>query len=261
MKRYLAWPIFLLLISAQTYAEGDSTPCQSLIDIIGRPSNADSACTVPYTKALLELGFAKQSLLVEGNQTNSPQAVFRIGLPKNSEFSFILPNYADQSVEPYSGLNATTLVLKHIINANPTWMATVEGLVTLPSGSEDYGNDGLGEAINGILSYNLSSTLSITAMIGISSTTTSTTENGRRFQSINPDLVLSWSKNKTQIFGEVFAQSKTSPDQNWGMNVDTGIIYLIKDNITVDFEVGRKISGELGGYNNYIGAGIAILLG
>jgi hypothetical protein len=95
-------------------------------------------------------------------------------------------------------------------------------------------------------------------MLGVSSVSLSIDAGGGRISSINPDLVLSWTKGKISIYGEVYGQSKTGPQEGSGFNSDAGIIYLLKKNIEIDIEMGRCISGQLFGFSRYIGTGISI---
>lgn len=81
---------------------------------------------------------------------------------------------------------------------------------------------------------------------------------GQSFTSVNPDLLLSWTKNKISLFIEVYGQSKTAPDEGSGYNADAGILYLIKKNIVIDLEIDQRISGLLDGVERYYGGGITI---
>lgn len=263
MIHSLRKPVWALLfiVSTITFAfDIESSPCggpNALLSLVNRPTLADSSCVVPFKSVVVESGYTNLSLIDNGNQEIFPQSVFRLGLPSSSEFFVLLPNFIDQSVPPYSGLSATTMGMKRVVVANPKWVATVESVFTIPSGSVAYGSRGLGEAFNGIVNYQITSSISVNAILGISSQTQSILQGGKRFLTINPDLVLSWSKDKLLLYGEVYAQSKTAPDQGSGVMSDAGVLYLLKNNIAVDFEVGQRISGSIGGFNHYFGTGIS----
>jgi hypothetical protein len=60
------------------------------------------------------------------------------------------------------------------------------------------------------------------------------------------------------IYGEAYGQTRTGPNQGSGFNCDGGVIYLLNKNMTLDAEVGQRISGALQGFQHYIGVGGAI---
>lgn len=259
--QFIAIIIFLLTSIANAYADpGDNPACHSLIAIVDRPTIGDSPCVVPYGKIVLEQGYQYQKLPQTGYGQNFPQAALRLGLPKHSELVVVLPNEIKQTITPHSGLTASTVGIKHEMGFSENWTATLESLLTLPSGSDNFGSHGLGAAFNGIFSYNLTSQLNLTFMLGVTSDTQSDNDGGQRFNSINPDLVMSWSPIETiSLYGEIYGQSKMGPGQGSGFNMDTGIIYLLTKNITIDLEWGHHVSGVYSNFEQYIGAGFAII--
>lgn len=239
-------------------------PCagdNALLNIIDRPSTADSACVVPFKKMVLELGYQYKTLISpSGQQQNFPETEFRLGLPANNELSILLPNYLQQSLSPHAGFSAATLGIKHEIGYNQHWLGTVEALLTPPSGSRAFGSHGLGATVNGIVSYTVNPQLNFTLMFGVSSETQSSHDGGQRFTSVNPDLIVTYSLTQhMDIYGEVYGQSKTAPNQGSGFNVDGGLLYLVLPHFLVDIEAGQRISGHLTGFNHYVGAGMGIL--
>ena len=162
---------------------------------------------------------------------------------------------------PHSGLTATTIGIKHEIGYTQNWLGTVEALFTLPNGSAAFGSKQMGTAINGIVSYNINSAFNLTFMFGGTSETESSFNGGQRFTSLNPDLVITYAAtDKLQLYGETYGQSKTGPGQGSGFNADGGLLYLLIPNLEVDLEVGQRISGNLDGFEHYIGTGVGILL-
>jgi hypothetical protein len=161
---------------------------------------------------------------------------------------------------PHSGFSATTLGLKHEIGYNEHWLGAVEALITLPDGSAAFGNRGTGAAFNGIISYTFNPQFNLTLMLGGTTETQASHDGGRRFGSVNPDLVLTYSANdKIDLYAEVYGQSKTGPGEGSGFNSDAGVIYLVLPKLAVDAEVGQRISGNLTGFNQYVGAGISFM--
>lgn len=245
-------------------ADTIDNPCagpSALLNIIDRPTVGDSPCVVPFKNAVLELGYQYQQLTHSaGHEQNFPEAEFRLGLPANNEFVVVLPNYIHQSMAPHSGFSATTLGIKHEIGYTQHWIATVESLFTLPSGSTAFGSNGLGAVFNGIVGYTFNPKFNLTFMLGASTKTQSSHDGGQRFTSINPDLLFTYSPTeKVDLYGEIYGQSKTGPGEGSGFNFDSGVIYLPLPNFAIDAELGQRISGNLSGFNHYIGAGMAVI--
>lgn len=267
MLTHKFYRICIAFISAalafQASADNLVNPCSgssALLNIIDRPTVGDSVCVVPNKQAVLEVGYQYQQLTHSGYAQNFPEAVFRLGLPSDNEFVILLPNYNYQTTTPRAGFGATTLGLKHMLGYTATLTTSVEGLLTLPSGSDGFGSHSLGAAANGVISYTLNPQFSLTFMLGISSQTQSSASGGGRYTSINPDLVLSYlPKEKLLFYVETYAQTYTSPTSGTGANMDTGFVYLLQPHITLDIEIGQRITGSLAGFEHYVGTGAAIL--
>lgn len=243
-------------------ADSDSNPCggpNDLMLFLDRPTAGDSPCVVPNKSTALEMGYSYENLVGGGVQQNFPQPFLRIGLVHNFEFNVFIPNYNYQTVEPRRGNGPSTLGLKYEIFANPNWVTAVDGYFILPSGSAAFGTRNRGFIINGIVSRTITEEISINGMLGLSNQSESIEGGGRNFYTVNPDLVLSWTKDKLSLFWEVVGQSKTDIGQSSGFNMDEGFLYSIKKNVVVDFSVGQRVSGTLNGFSNYVGAGISFL--
>lgn len=259
------WVLFAIMVGVNVPVLADTIddPCggsSAFLNLVNRPSVGDSACVVPFKQAILEAGYQYQKLNPTGYQQNYPEAQFRLGIPANTELNMTLPTYVTQSVAPQSGYTPTIVGIKHELGYTKNWVVTVESLFALPTGSANFGSDGLGVAINGIANYTLNSLIDFTFMLGASTQTQPSNSGGQRFTSINPDMVLSYAlTSKANLYGEVYGQSKTGPNQGSGFNFDGGILYLLRPFVTVDLEFGQRISGNLGGFNHYVGTGIAIL--
>ena len=139
------------------------------------------------------------------------------------------------------------------------WQWTAEALATPPSGDSVSGSHGLGGALNAIVSYS-NGRLGASLMVGTTSQTESTEVGGQRFQSFNPDLVLTWvSSSRLQIFAEIYAQSHAGYQQGWGTDVDGGLQYLATSDLVLDLEEGARTQGDLGGFSNYTGVGFGLM--
>ena len=269
MKTKQLWKMFLVTLctygmTTDSFAETLADPCagpSELLNIIDRPTAGDSACVVPYKKAVLEMGYQYQQLTHSaGHAQNYPEAELRIGLPYNNEFVMLLPNYIHVMSPSVSGASATTVGIKHELGYTQHWLGAVESLITLPNGSAVFGSKGTGVAVNGIVSYTFNPQFNLTFMFGVTSQTTSSALGGQRFASLNPDLVFTYSPTQQlDIYGEIYGQTKTGPGLGSGLNFDGGLIYLLMPNIAIDAEIGRRISGTLAGFNQYIGTGISLM--
>ncbi|HSW70886.1 MAG TPA: hypothetical protein VLH77_02780, partial [Gammaproteobacteria bacterium] len=238
-------------------------PCggpSAILALVDRPSAADSACVVPFEKGIIEAGFQYQNLKGSKRGYNLPETVLRLGLPAKTELVILFPNYFRQTVQPHAGWGPTTIGLKHELGYNEKWLASIEGLVIWPSGGAAFGSDGTGGIINGIIDYSLSPSLDLTFMLGVSTQALPYGASGQRFNSVNPDLVLAWLVTpKFQTYAEIYGQSKTGPSEGAGFNADAGIQYAWTPNLVTDLELGQRISGKLGSFNNYVGTGLAWL--
>jgi len=253
--------LLLVLFYFSLSAHSNQTICggsSDLLSFVDRPTVGDSACVAPEKTVILESGYQYQQLSGEGTQQNFTSSELRLGLADRYELNILLPNYIVQTKPTVAGFSPITLRVKHEIKSNEKWVFSIEGFATLPSGTATYGSRRVGETFNGIFSYNLSTEFNISGMFGVSSQSEPINSGGQRYFTVNPDLVLAWSKDKLSLYGEMYGQSKTGPQEGSGFNMDAGVLYLIRKNIIIDLEIGHRISGELGGFNHYVGTGISI---
>lgn len=269
--------VFVLLLSAHAaVAAGMQSdiqdPCGgsgALLSLIDRPTVGDSACVVPAGQTLLEAGVARYvSNDTSGYSFGYPQLELRFGLPANNELVLLPPN-VNRTVTSVpgggnrivSGGSASVVGLKHEFGYNAQWLWAGETLVTLPSGSPDFGSAATGYAVNGIINDTLTSIFSLTLMLGVTHLAApASVQAGAYYWSLNPDLVASWQTSESfQLYAEVYGQSHTGPGQGSGYNADGGIQYLLTPNIELDAEIGKRLSGNLGGWSHYLGVGLAVL--
>ncbi|MFN7096287.1 MAG: hypothetical protein ACK4PR_01815, partial [Gammaproteobacteria bacterium] len=187
----------LLNWNCAAFAEKEtvSNPCSasaSLFSLVDRPSKADSPCTVPMGYVMVETGYQYLDLIGGVNSQNFPQSMIRVGLPKNTEIFLFPPNYNIQTVSPSGGFSAMTVGLKHMFDYTDKWIFSAETLITPTSGSDAFGSGGTGVTVNGMASYAISNAVGATFMLGASSQTLSASSGSQRYNSINPDILLSW---------------------------------------------------------------------
>ncbi|MFI5293554.1 MAG: transporter [Thermodesulfovibrionales bacterium] len=253
------------------YAEGPEVavpnPCAgpaALLALLDGPTVSDSACVVPFGHVILETDVQRAYLRAPGGTAdNYPEAELRIGLPGNNEFVFLPPNYNRQRARyspASSGLSAVTTGIKHEIGYTTKWLGAVEALFTLPSGGAAFGSQGLGAALNGILTYSLTAAIGLSLQVGVSSQTEPGLAGGRRFTSLTSNLVATWQPiPKLEFYDEIFGQTKTGPGEGAGYNMDGGIQYLITPSWEVDVEEGVRLIGNLGGFTHYHGFGLKFI--
>lgn len=244
------------IVSAKCY----ENPCTNLLGIINRPTYSDSACTVPNKKILIESGYYYVNLIGGGNAQAFPSTEIRFGLPSDTEFIYIVPNYITQSVKPKTGWTATAAGVKHMVGYTDKMIFSVESYLIPPSGSRDFGSADFGTMIMIIYNYDLTDKIGLTFQGGVSSLTTPPSEGGERYNSANPDLVLAWQPtDQLQFYGEVFGQSNTGPGEGAGYDWNIGLQVLLNKNTELDVTYSQRIMGQLGGYENYVTVGLGIL--
>jgi hypothetical protein len=256
----LGWS--LLLAQTCAYAAVIDNPCAALSAIVNRPSFSDSACAVPQNHLVIESGYQYQKLKGRGTGSVLPQLVMRWGLPSQNEFLILLPNYTYQNAKPNSGFSATVVGLKHEFAYTAKWLNAIEGELILPTGSRNYGSHALGATFNGISVYTFNPAWALTMMLGITNQALSQAAGGKRYTSVNPDLLLNWQINpKTSTYIEVAGQSKTQPGSSkTAFNSDVGLIYLLRPQWEVDVAIGQRLSGQLGQYSHYVNVGMSFLV-
>ncbi|HAT8265199.1 TPA: transporter [Legionella pneumophila] len=253
--------LFSLQIKAATDYQTYETVCGEPTDMLSfleRGGIATNPCVVPPRSVLISSGYQYQQLIGEGVQHNFPAAAIQLGLPGYFEVDLLLPNYINQTVDPRIGFSQTQLIVNHVLWFNNKWVITASGTFVFPSGSASFGSPNPGGGVIGILSYNFNSQLNLTGNLGITSQSESSYDGGQSYTSVNPDLILSWTKNKISLFAEIYGQSKTAPDEGSGFSTDAGVLYQVKKNIAIDFEVDQRITGLLNGVERYYGGGITI---
>ncbi|HAT6347241.1 TPA: transporter [Legionella pneumophila] len=253
--------LFSLQIKAATDYQTYETVCGEPTDMLSfleRGGIATNPCVVPPRSVLISSGYQYQQLIGEGVQHNFPAAAIQLGLPGYFEVDLLLPNYINQTVDPRIGFSQTQLIVNHVLWFNNKWVITASGTFVFPSGSASFGSPNPGGGVIGILSYNFNSQLNLTSNLGITTQSEPSYDGGQSYTSVNPDLILSWTKNKISLFAEIYGQSKTAPDEGSGFSTDAGVLYQVKKNIVIDFEVDQRITGLLNGVERYYGGGITI---
>jgi hypothetical protein len=239
-----------------------SNPCvgrYALLDVLDRPTVSDSSCVVRPDHVVIEAGYAHAALYPtgSGHGWDAPELELRFGLPHDNELVFLPPNRV--MAPGANGYTASVVGIKHEFDVSPAWQFAAESLVTLPSGDPNQGSAGTGVAINGIASYSPSSTVGLSLMAGFTSETEPSNLGGGRYTSFNPDGVVTWEfLPPWQFYVEVYGATHTAVGEGSGYDADGGIQILLSRNMEIDFEAGTRLSGNLGGYSHYVGAGFGL---
>ncbi len=241
----------------QTLPSPVPDPCagrSGLLAQLDRPTVADSVCAVKPGRVIVEAGYA-HSNTTAGASENAPQAEIRFGLADGNEFVLLPPNMTyrpgNTSRTSYS---STTIGLKHEWGYTRHWSYAGEVLLTTPApGNTSPSSLGWGEAVNGIVSYSITSDVAVGLMLGA---TAQYDRYGQRYTSINPDFTATWLLNpRWQLYGEIYGQTHTGYGQGSGWDSDGGVQYLVTRRIEIDAELGQRLSGALGDYRYYWGFG------
>lgn len=252
---------YICLADDEKDSDDDNGLCNGLLSLVSRPTAADSPCVVPNNHFLMEFGYGYATVKTGGYFHAFPQNVFRAGLPFNNEFIVDLPQYYIENPQPGSGLGPTFMGFKHRFISTDTWLVSAEGYVSPPSGGNMYGSDKTQALTDVMVDYALTSTIVVQGQVGLSTYVDPPQEGGRRYNSFNPIGVITWQPQKTwQVYAEVYGQTHTASYEGPGFNADAGVQYLVTKNIEVDVVYGHRVSGDLLGLENYVGAGFAVLI-
>lgn len=233
-------------------------PCggrSGLLAELDRPTVADSVCAVKPGRVIVEAGYAHGNTSA-GASENAPQAEIRFGLAHGNEFVVVPPNvtYRPNGNVSRTSYGSTTMGLKHEWGYTRHWSYAGEVLLTTPSpGRPAARSIGWGEAVNGIVSYSITSHVAVGLMLGA---TAQYDRYGQRYTSINPDVTATWLLNsRWQLYGEIYGQTHAGYGLGSGWASDGGVQYLVTRRIEVDAELGQRLSGPLGDYRHYWGVG------
>lgn len=268
LNKTCTWAISCLLLSCLSAIDAHSSDippaCSSdnaMLNIVDRPSASFSPCTVPEKTLYIESGYTYLDLQPEGYGHSYPQEEWRLGLPYNTELEYFPPNYLRQFPGDIGGYGPNSVGLKHIFFFDARQIITLQGALTIPSGDRYYGTRKTLYTLNAVYNYNFDSGLGITLTAGGSSNTTAPIDNSELFYSVNPIALISWPVgSNVSPYVELYGSSKTAPDESWGLVFDTGIIFLVHKNITLDVVYGQKVEGNLNSIAHYVGTGVVLHL-
>lgn len=252
-----------IFLSPLLLANNPGTFCHDpdALALTDRGSVTDTPCVVPSKKVLIEGGYLYQNLIGARHLSTYPVIQYNLGLPGDTEVFIIVPSY-NRAGPNLTGLSATNLGAKIELASRKDWTISGAGNVTLPTGSANFGSDGGGVTINAIGAYSLTSKVTLSSMLGYSSLVEPANSGGERFNSFNYSVNLGYELiEKISFFTEIFGQTKANPEQNNGLNADLGMLFVWNKHVVFDVEYSQRLQGAIGGWENYVGGGVTILLG
>lgn len=253
---------WLLILPMYSLKAGEVPLCSGdnrMLSLVDRPSEALSACIVPAQSLLIESGYTYQQSTPNGFSHNVPQMEWRLGLGRHTEIDFLPPTYSWQSAPRQVGYGLMTLGAKHLAYYDDHQLATLQAAVSPPSGGQNFGSRKNAYMVNGIYNYSFDSGLCIAAQMGFASFVTQPVDGNQRYLSMNPLLLAGWPlQEKINVYFEVYAQSRTAPNQGWGVNADTGLVFLAAKNLTLDVVYNQRLYGALNGLERSFGGGLVL---
>ena len=258
---YFCLKMIMIFLSSLCRAESFCSNQDTIAFLINRPTNATSPCAVAAKDVMVEGGMQHRWLTVGSTADIFPITEVRFGLPYQSEFYVFSPNYVVNHTAPYNGNTTFALGAKHEMWGNQTLVFSLDGFVAPPGGTSNYGTQAPGIHANAIVEYLISERSSFLFMLSYLHLGQPSSEPNRTYSAISPNAVLSFNLTPLMtVYAEFYGQSKTSPMEGPGYNIDGGLIFLVTKNITFDIEVARRIQGQLGQFENYVGTGGVIRL-
>ncbi len=222
----------------------------SVLGAINRPTVGYSPCAVKPHEALLELGY--QWSLGDVRQQQVPQGFLRFGSAHDFEWDIIGPAYLGQQTPAAAyGFADAGVGAKWEIAHDGASATGIDLLLTAPTGAAAFTAGKPTETINLDYSRSLSSRLGIAATAGV--------VHGNGYVAALPSMVLTDQFNsRSQIYGEAFAQTKTSAGGGALFGLDGGVQYVLMPRLELDMELGRTISDSA--RLHYYGIGVGVRL-
>jgi len=235
--------------SPASAASAPADPCgdvhTNVLAAIDRPSIGFSSCAVKPGDRLFEIGYAVQASSTTHLATY-PQNFARVGAWKNVELDWIGPIFGIQrsGSQTINGVFDSGFGAKFEYWHDSQNAAAVDLLYTAPTGSSAFSAHGPIETLNLDGTYSFSPAFSVGATLGMQSDSAQDRA-GRfgRFGSLLPSVVLTDQiSERTQFYGEAFAQTPIRPDGGTLFGLDGGVQYMIAPWLECDVEAARTIT-------------------
>lgn len=249
--------------SAPPAAPGPGDPCgdthTNLLAALNRPTIGFSACSVKTHDIVAEIGYGNESIRADAPVTSVtyPQGFIRYGLRTNVELDYIGPAYGATSgagIQQHgwfdSGVGA-----KYEFFHDKNDVLGADILYTVPSGSPQFTNGGSSATLNLDVSHNLTSTFSLGATLGLTSTAGAGLDGTTaRYTALLPSAVATEQLGtRAQMYAEAYGATRIRPDGGSRFALDGGVQYLLSPQVEIDVEAGRTVTDIA--HSRFIGLG------
>ena len=244
---------------------GVSDPCDSLSNLVSRPTFGTAACAVKPHDLLIESGYT--NLTTSGTGANSavtyPQGSLRVGVARNLEFDLDPASIERVSGSPRStGLTDTSLGLKYELGYTSKLIYGVNVLYTADSGSPATSANGDGVLANVNAALTLSPAIGVFSSVGYNAQSAGTPGSPARYHGIDPSLGASVSLPASLAFAlEGFGQSSTGPGLGGRYGADAALERDFGSRLQVDVNYYDYFGIQSGAHLHSIGFGAAYLIG
>lgn len=212
------------------------------------PSVSASGTTVPKNTFQIEssLGISSSSFMTT---ITLPYTLFRLGLSDRWELrlnnSFNIRKFSGSSSADYEfGSFQVGTKFQFIKNPESKTRIAVTATATIPT----YDNSMRTGQLNLSFSQQLASNHSFGFNVGYTPSFSSSTTNPDIIKNVNYSLIYGYSLNsKLSLFAEIYGNyyenpALAAPVESFG--IDFGIMYLVRDNIQIDYAYGRGLTSN-----------------
>ncbi len=226
--------------------------------VTDRPDQTESASIVPANSLQIESGFLLEQVSINSiNERNIllPTTLFRYGLFDRIELR-VLNQFESYSLK-YSGFSCTSygfsdieigLKVQLLSSESATTEIALLSHVVLPTGSEGFTNDKYGSISKLAIAHSISENVGVGYNIGYDYFGDG---NGNLTYSLAIGFVIT---SNLGLFIETYGEY-SDMDENFS-NIDTGMTYLLEDNLQLDFSFGTGLNHDM----NYMSFGFSWLI-
>ena len=276
---FVSVPLLLspMMVKAQAVASSSTAPasqnvddpCDGLLAVLDRPTEADSPCVVKPGRVIAEMGYQSGPIKNSdiGQLSFFPQAELRYGLPENWELKLFPPNYLSETQRTFaggdtiSGFGDAAFGAKYEFGYFGGFVFAADTKITVPTGRAAFSDGGPEVNVQGIISYSITSALGISGMLGVSTLTYRANDGSVvRFTSVNPDVVVTYQINdKLELYSELFGNTATTPLEGPNLTLQGGVQYLLTKSLEIDASIGTLLRGPVGLQSRYFNFGTGLL--
>ena len=242
-----------------------ANPCETVLDLINRPTIASSPCAVAPNHVLVESGYANVVSTGSGAgvAANYPEAVVRIGtFDPNVDFDIVPPNYTHSAPGgPGNGWSDFSIGAQFNVGhrGNAVWGGNV--LVSIPTGSPAFTAGSAQYTANFNWVYNLGPVFGVfgTESFNALSAKNASGTAQSYFAFIPSTGVSAGLSSNSVLYGEYTYYSQQSPGPGSKSVFDFGYEQGLGSHIVLDVEYGFSPPDANGQKQHYVGAGLSFM--